>query len=165
MGRPLTQLSLDTKWPPFCQTTISNAFSWMKWYNYDSTFTEICSHESNWQQSSICLDNGLALNRQDPIIWTNADPVHWPIYTTLGGDELTHCPSDEYIYIYLYIYANLFSIGPLRTNFGEIWINNTSIFIPENDFENVVCKMAAICLCLDMLPAWQWKTVTIVKSM
>ena len=34
-------------------------------------------------------------------------------------------------------------IGPLWTTFGEIWINNT-IFIKENEFQNVVCKMVAI---------------------
>ena len=33
--------------------------------------------------------NGLALNRWQAIIWTNADPIHWHIYAALGGDELT----------------------------------------------------------------------------
>ena len=38
------------------------------------------------------LDNGLAPNRLQAIIWTtNTDPVHWCIYAALGGDELTHC--------------------------------------------------------------------------
>ena len=27
--------------------------------------------------NSIGLDNGLAPNRRQAIIWTNADPVHW----------------------------------------------------------------------------------------
>ena len=27
--------------------------------------------------------------RRQAIIWTNADPIHWCIYTTLGGVELT----------------------------------------------------------------------------
>ena len=34
------------------------------------------------------LDNGLAPNRWQAIIWTNADLIHWRIYVTLGGDEL-----------------------------------------------------------------------------
>ena len=34
------------------------------------------------------LDNGLAPNRRQAIIWTNADPIHWRIYAALGGDEL-----------------------------------------------------------------------------
>ena len=36
----------------------------------------------------IGLDNGLAPNRRQAIIWTNADIIHWRIYTALGGDEL-----------------------------------------------------------------------------
>ena len=43
------------------------------------------------------LDNGMAPNRHQAFIWTNADPVHWRIYEALGGDELTetmaHCAS------------------------------------------------------------------------
>ena len=39
---------------------------------------------------SIGLDNGLALNRQQSIIWINADPIYWRINAALGGDELTH---------------------------------------------------------------------------
>ena len=36
------------------------------------------------------IDNSLALvYRQQAIIWNNADPIHWRIYVTLGGDELT----------------------------------------------------------------------------
>ena len=37
----------------------------------------------------IGLDNGLARNNWQAIIWTNADPIHWRIYAALGGDELT----------------------------------------------------------------------------
>ena len=36
----------------------------------------------------IGLDNGLAPNMRQAIIWTNADPIHWRIYASLGGDEL-----------------------------------------------------------------------------
>ena len=31
---------------------------------------------------------GLAPNRWQAIIWTNADPIYWRIYATLGGGEL-----------------------------------------------------------------------------
>ena len=48
----------------------------------------MCSWASNKQYSSIGLDNGLAQNRLQSIIWTNADPIHWRIYAALGGDEL-----------------------------------------------------------------------------
>ena len=37
---------------------------------------------------SIGSGNGLAPNRRQTIIWTNADSVHWRIYAGLGGDEL-----------------------------------------------------------------------------
>ena len=30
--------------------------------------------------------------------------------------------------------------GPIRTNFREIWFNQNTILIPENYFENIVCK-------------------------
>ena len=42
-----------------------------------------------WQCISIGLVNGLASNRRQAIIWTNADPIHWRKYAALGGDELT----------------------------------------------------------------------------
>ena len=56
---------------------------------FDYNFTDVCSQGSNWQSSSIGLDNGLAPNRWQAIIWTNADPNNWRIYATLGGVELT----------------------------------------------------------------------------
>ena len=42
---------------------------------------------------SIGLDNGLAPNKQQVMIWTNADPIHWCIYAALGRDELTKLSS------------------------------------------------------------------------
>ena len=47
--------------------------------------------------TSIGLDNGLALNRQQAIIWTNADTIHWRIYAAPGGDELIMEDKDLYI--------------------------------------------------------------------
>ena len=37
---------------------------------------------------ALGLDSGLAPNRRQAIIWTNAGPIHWRIYTALGGNEL-----------------------------------------------------------------------------
>ena len=37
--------------------------------------------------TALVLDDGLAPNRRQAIIWTNADPIHWIIYAALGGDE------------------------------------------------------------------------------
>ena len=38
---------------------------------------------------SIGSDNGLASNRRQVIIWTNADPSHWCKCAALGRDEVT----------------------------------------------------------------------------
>ena len=59
---------------------------WKVWY-FDSNFTEVCPQGFNWQQASISSGNGLAPNRRQAIIWTNADPIHWSIYAALGRDE------------------------------------------------------------------------------
>ena len=40
--------------------------------------------------------------------------------------------------------AGILLIEPLGTNFSEFRIQNSSIFIQENAFENVVCEMASI---------------------
>ena len=40
--------------------------------------------------------------------------------------------------------AGILLIGPLGTNFSEIFYPNSSIFINENALENVVCEMACI---------------------
>ena len=58
----------------------------MKSFGFDKKITKVCSCGSNWQYPSIGLDNGLAPNRRQAIIWTNADPIHWRIYATLGGE-------------------------------------------------------------------------------
>ena len=40
-------------------------------------------------KNSIGLDNGLAPNRRQTIIWTYVEQIHWRTYEALGGDELT----------------------------------------------------------------------------
>ena len=44
----------------------------------------------------MCLDNSMAPNRRQAIIWTNADLIHWRLHVALGG----HIP----IYYYLLLY-------------------------------------------------------------
>ena len=36
----------------------------------------------------MVLDNGLAPNRRQAIIWTNGDLIHWRIYAALVEEEL-----------------------------------------------------------------------------
>ena len=43
----------------------------------------------NWQLS-IGLDNGLAPNRRQAIIWTNADLMPWRVYAAPGEDGLKY---------------------------------------------------------------------------
>ena len=42
----------------------------------------------NWQKCSIVSDNGLAVNRQQAIIWTNEGLSWWLIYASLGLNEI-----------------------------------------------------------------------------
>ena len=71
------------------QTTFSDVFSSITNFVFWSNFIEVCSQGSNWQLDSVGSGNGLALNRQQTIIWTNADPIQWRFYAALGGNELT----------------------------------------------------------------------------
>ena len=52
--------------------------------------------------------------------------------------------------------AGILFIGPLGTNFSEIFDRNSNIFIQENAFETIVCEMAAILSWEDELtnPFW-----------
>ena len=51
------------------QTTFSNIFSCMK--IVEANFSEVCSLGFNWQCCNVGLDNGLAQNRRQGIIWTD----------------------------------------------------------------------------------------------
>ena len=62
------------------QTTTSKAFSWMKIFEFQKNFIEICSLGCKWQYDSIV--------RRQAIFWTNDDSIHRRIYAALGGDEL-----------------------------------------------------------------------------
>ena len=42
----------------------------------------------NWQKPCIGSDYGLAPNKRQGIIWTNADPIYRRIDAALGEDEL-----------------------------------------------------------------------------
>ena len=42
------------------------------------------------KKNSIGLDNDLAPNMRQAIIWNNAYQIHWHIYAALGGDELKY---------------------------------------------------------------------------
>ena len=77
-------------------TTVSNAISWMKMYEFRLKFHQSLLRSVQLTYPSIGLDNGLALKRRQAIIWTNAGPVHRSIYAALVGDELSTLPFFKY---------------------------------------------------------------------
>ena len=54
-------------------------------------YTEVFFWGSNWQLPSIGLDNGMAPNRRQTIIWINVVPIHWRIYAGGGGGGAVGC--------------------------------------------------------------------------
>ena len=72
------------------QKTFSSAFSFEF---YKKNFIEICFLGCNWQYDSIGSDNGLVPNRRQAIIWSNVGMFYWPIYASLGLNELNNMVS------------------------------------------------------------------------
>ena len=52
----------------------------------DGSLVKLPSDNCDW--SLLGLDNGLAPNRRQAIIWTNGGLGYWRIYTSLGLNEL-----------------------------------------------------------------------------
>ena len=67
------------------QTVFSVAFSWMKHFVFWLKFQWSLFLRVQLAVTQHWLDNGLAPNRRQAIIWSNADPIHWRIYAALGG--------------------------------------------------------------------------------
>ena len=85
--KPLPHLSLD-KMATISQVIFSDASLWMKSFVFWLKFEWSLFLRVQLKITSIGFDNGLALNRRQAIMWTNADLIHWHIYGPLGGDEL-----------------------------------------------------------------------------
>ena len=81
----LTHLPLD-KMAAISQTILSDGFSWMKNFVFWLKFNWNLFLRVQLTINQHCLDNGLALNRRQAIMWTNVVPIHWCIYAALGGD-------------------------------------------------------------------------------
>ena len=64
----ITHYPLD-KMATISWTIFSDAFSWRKKMNFDYNFTEGCCQVSNWLQTSIVSDNGLAPYRRQVECW------------------------------------------------------------------------------------------------
>ena len=77
---------------------------------------KVCSQGYNQQYFNTGSDNGLALNRRQAIILTNADPVHWRIYAALGGYD-----SVSQQILHKYSLTNLVC-SSLQHKLGILWI-------------------------------------------
>ena len=67
--------------------------------------------------------------------------------TSIGSDNGLSPGRRETI---IWTNARILLIRTLRKNFNEI-VNEIHIFIQENAFESIICEMAVICFCLNML--------------
>ena len=74
------------KMATFSQTVFSDAFSLIKSFLFGLTFpwSLFLRVQLTIAQHWFGSDNGLAPNRRQAIIWTNADSIHWRIYAALG---------------------------------------------------------------------------------
>ena len=107
------------KWSRIRRWHFQMYFLQWKLSNFDWNFIEFCSQGSNWQYLSLRLDNGLAPNRRQAIIWTNTDPIHCHIYAALGGDELIEL-TDAIRYVYDFLFTFYLFVDTQRwTVFAE----------------------------------------------
>ena len=56
---------------------------------------------------ALVLNNGLAPNRRQAIIWTNTDPIFWRIRTALGEDELITWGFYIIFQLYLHVFLEM----------------------------------------------------------
>ena len=76
----------------------------------DTNFSDVCCLGSNWQQVTIGSDNGLALNSQRAIIWTNAGMAYWcNIYLKIIS-YIEMKPSSRLIYCSVWFMMGYFSV-------------------------------------------------------
>ena len=86
--RVLKLITTLAKGPPFCKRCFPMHFRELFVLYFKLCCTDVRSWRSDLQYHNIGLDNDLAPNRRKAIIWTNADSIHWRIYTALEWDEL-----------------------------------------------------------------------------
>ena len=82
--------------------------------------------------------------------------THWGRVTHICVRKLTIIGSDNGLspgrrQAIIWTNDRILLMRPLGTNFSEIFIRNSNIFIHENALENVVCQMASICLGVNVL--------------
>ena len=80
----LTHFPLD-KMTAISQTIFSDTFSWIESLAFWLKFHWSLFLMVQLTIPSTDLDNGVAPQRRQAIIWTNTDLIHWRIYAALGG--------------------------------------------------------------------------------
>ena len=93
--------------------------------------------------------SSLRYRKLHTITTTPASLTHWGRVTHICVSKLTGIGSDNGLspgrrQAIIWTNAGILLIGPIGTNFNEIFYRNSCIFIQENSFENVVCEMASI---------------------
>ena len=81
----LSHLILE-KMAAISQTIFLDVFSWMKSFVFWLKFPRSLFLRVQLAITQHGLDNGLALNRWQAIIWSNARLIQWCTYAALGGD-------------------------------------------------------------------------------
>ena len=81
-GREKTAVILPMKF--------SNSFSLKRFSYFYFNFSDVCFLGSSWQYVSIGSGNGLVLNRQQSITWSNIDSDLWHCVASVGHNELRH---------------------------------------------------------------------------
>ena len=95
--------------------------------------------------------NGSTPKRRQFITWTNADPVHWRIYATLGGDELKPVYTLEKNW-HNYNFRNMSHIVPDR-------VRNQSRFSTFREKTHMVRFWEGNCMLMDdfvLNPVLEW---------
>ena len=93
----------------------------------------------------------LSTRRPNPmrVYGRSQELTHWSPVTHICITKLTIIGSDKGLspgrrQAIIWTNAGILLITPLGTNFNEFFYRNSYIFIQENAFQNVVCKIAAI---------------------
>ena len=108
------------------------------WYIW-RVCSDICSHTI----SILCMSTDRKTKQK---LIRKIDLTHWGRVTHICVSKLAIIGSDnglspERRQDIIWTNAGILLIGPLGTNFSEILLKNSNIFIEENTFENVVCEM------------------------
>ena len=113
---------------------------------------------SNWLYPSYGLDNGLALNRRQAIIWTNASPIQWRIYAALKGDNLIRkCKPLPFCSVLVYAYGDGTTIINCRHFANDICICRQKFLVSWSNFQIffymlLVLSKSGILFVYDVLP-------------